>query len=156
MRTWLVRIAAAIAVLAASGCAVIDEVDRALSPPVTSAMPPGDAPVAYPSAAEAVPLPKRKPAIPMTIDPKALVGLDKAAATGLFGAPHTITFAEPAMVWAWQVQGCRMKLFFYPDVAEKTFRTLTWEVSADAASGDTALAETCPTRIRRAHADVPR
>lgn len=152
MRTWPVRIAAVVAVLAVSGCAVIDEVDRALSPPVTSAAPAG-ASSGDAAAAEAVPLPKRKPVV---IDPKSLVGLDKAAVTDLFGAPHSITFAEPAMVWAWQLQGCRMKLFFYPDVAEKTFRALTWEVSGDGAPGSSALAETCPSRIRRAHADVPR
>lgn len=100
-----------------------------------------------------VPRPKSKPEI---VDPKALVGLDKAAIAQMLGAPHHITLAQPATVWAWEQDGCRMRLFFYPDLAAQKFRALTYEVSADQPKKNAMLIETCASRIKWANAETSR
>ena len=105
-----------------------------------------------------VPRPKTKPAI---IDPKALVGLDKSAIAEILGEPHRITLAQPATVWAWEQDGCRMRLFFYPDLARQKFRALTYEISTDAKTKsqrarDSMLIETCASRIKWANAGIAR
>ena len=105
-----------------------------------------------------IPRPKTKPAI---LDPKALVGLDKSAITEILGEPHRITLAQPATVWAWEQDGCRMRLFFYPDLAQQKFRALTYEISTGAKTQsqrarDSMLIETCASRIKWANAGVSR
>lgn len=98
-----------------------------------------------------VPRPKVKPEI---VDPKALVGLDKQAIAQMLGAPHHITLAQPATVWAWEQDGCRMRLFFYPDLAAQKFRALTYEISADQPKKNATLIETCASRIKWANAET--
>ena len=100
-----------------------------------------------------VPRPKTKPEI---VDPKSLVGLDKLAIEEMLGAPQHITLAQPATVWAWEQDGCRMRLFFYPDLAAKKFRALTYEISAEQPKKNTMLIETCASRIKWANAKTPR
>jgi len=105
-----------------------------------------------------VPRPKTKPAM---VDPKALVGLDKSAIAEILGEPHRITLAQPATVWAWEQDGCRMRLFFYPDLAKQKFRALTYEISTGAKTRsqrarDSMLIETCASRIKWANAGVAR
>lgn len=100
-----------------------------------------------------VPRPKTKPEI---VDPKSLVGLDKLAIEEMLGAPQHITLAQPATVWAWEQDGCRMRLFFYPDLAAKKFRALTYEISAEQPKKNAMLIETCASRIKWANAKTPR
>lgn len=99
----------------------------------------------------AIPRPKTKPEI---VDPKALVGLDKEAIEQMLGSPHHITLAQPATVWAWEQDGCRMRLFFYPDLNEQKFRALTYEISADTPKKNAMLIETCASRIKWANAET--
>lgn len=100
-----------------------------------------------------VPRPKTKPEI---VDPRTLVGLDKMAIEQMLGAPQHITLAQPATVWAWEQDGCRMRLFFYPDLAAQKFRALTYEISAEQPDKNAMLIETCASRIKWAHAKTPR
>lgn len=100
-----------------------------------------------------VPRPKIKPEI---VDPKTLVGLDKMAIEQMLGAPQHITLAQPATVWAWEQDGCRMRLFFYPDLAAQKFRALTYEISAEQPKKNAMLIETCASRIKWANAETPR
>ncbi|MEX2455262.1 MAG: hypothetical protein WD470_11190 [Rhodospirillaceae bacterium] len=167
MRTWIVRALAAAGIVAASGCAMLDELDRASArdegvAAVPAAWPdsgfdplPGetDAPREPPISAESVPIPKRKP---LLIDPKSLVGLDQSAVFLLFGQPHQVTQAQPATVWVWEMNGCRMRLFFYPDVTANISRALTYEVSADSQKSNSLLTDVCPSRIKWAHAEASR
>lgn len=100
-----------------------------------------------------VPRPKIKPVI---VDPKSLVGLDKSTIEQMLGAPQHITLAQPATVWAWEQDGCRMRLFFYPDLAAQKFRALTYEISAEQPKKNAMLIETCASRIKWANAKTPR
>lgn len=100
-----------------------------------------------------VPRPKIKPEI---VDPKSLVGLDKMAIEQMLGAPQHITLAQPATVWAWEQDGCRMRLFFYPDLAAQKFRALTFEISAEQPKKNAMLIETCASRIKWANAETSR
>ncbi len=100
-----------------------------------------------------VPRPKIKPEI---VDPKSLVGLDKVAIEQMLGAPHHITLAQPATVWTCEQDGCRMRLFFYPDLAAQKLRALTYEVSADLPKKNATLIETCASRIKWANAETSR
>tara|TARA_R110002072_G_scaffold42848_3_gene120734 strand:- start:3174 stop:3722 length:549 start_codon:yes stop_codon:yes gene_type:complete len=100
-----------------------------------------------------VPRPKTKPEI---VDPRTLVGLDKMAIEEILGAPQHITLTQPATVWAWEQDGCRMRLFFYPDLAAQKFRALTYEISADQPKKNAMLIETCASRIKWANAKTPR
>ena len=100
-----------------------------------------------------VPRPKTKPEI---IDPKSLVGLDKVAIEQMFGAPQFITIAQPATVWSWEQDGCRMRLFFYPDIATQKFRALTYEISAEKPTKNATLIETCASRIKWSNAETTR
>tara|TARA_R110000868_G_scaffold411266_1_gene702590 strand:- start:3304 stop:3828 length:525 start_codon:yes stop_codon:yes gene_type:complete len=100
---------------------------------------------------DAVPRPKTKPEI---VDPKALVGLDKQSIELIFGLPHHITLAQPATVWAWEQDGCRMRLFFYPDLTAQKFRALAYEISANQPKNNAMLIETCASRIKWANAET--
>ncbi len=100
---------------------------------------------------EAIPRPKTKPEI---VDPKALVGLDKQSIELIFGAPHHITLAQPATVWAWEQDGCRMRLFFYPDLTAQKFRALAYEISASQPKKNAMLIETCASRIKWSNAET--
>lgn len=164
MCMWSIRTLWLAVIVTISGCAVFDDIGTALSPGV-AAVPAATArsgdvtpPEIRPSAARhartgTVPLPKRKPDL---VDPKTLVGLDKAAVSVLFGAPHRVTTAEPATVWAWETGGCRMRLFFYPDVSATTQRALTYEISADSEKFNALLVDTCASRLKWAHAETSR
>ena len=175
MKSWKSRSVAAVCILLLSGCSIAEHISAATSS--------GDAPQsltegqlrdqvdwADPGAAapplearakaesDFVPKPKIKPEI---LDPKQLVGLDKPAIVRILGEPHRITLAQPATVWAWEQDGCRMRLFFYPDLAKKTFRALTYEISTGAKTRyqitrDSMLIETCASRIKWANASAIR
>ena len=132
MRTWLLCGMLAAGISALSGCSFLDDLGGAMSkkPPPSSvgaqpeSVPNGgpESPVAEaPPPLATTPVPKRKPDI---VDPKSLVGLDKAAVTALFGEPHSITLAQPALGWSWRTDDCVLRRCFYPDVSERKFKAL--------------------------------
>jgi len=161
--------------LSISGCTLIERIDAATSSDGASRAPtvaelrqqvdwaepgsPGPGDLKDKKAETAfVPRPKSKPVI---VDPKMLVGLDKSAIAEILGEPHRITLAQPATVWAWEQDGCRMRLFFYPDLAKQKFRALTYEISTGAKNKyqrarDSMLIETCASRIKWANAGTAR
>tara|TARA_R110000787_G_scaffold27728_4_gene76452 strand:- start:358 stop:849 length:492 start_codon:yes stop_codon:yes gene_type:complete len=163
MRIWLYRGVLVTGLAALSGCAVFDELDKALSPKTEAYVElPADweGPIAETETAstpepprDVVPRPKRKPDI---LDPKTLVGLDKAAISALFGDPHRITLSQPALVWSWVADGCEMRLFLYPDVGDKTFRALAYEINASQEKNKAVLVDTCASRLKWAHAAAAR
>lgn len=175
MKNLMSRAMFAACCLLISGCTLIERIGAATSPDETAHVPTitelrQQVDWAEPGSTEQeslkdrkaakvfVPRPKTKPAI---IDPKALVGLDKSAITEILGEPHRITLAQPATVWAWEQDGCRMRLFFYPDLARQKFRALTYEISTGAKTKsqrarDSMLIETCASRIKWANAGVAR
>lgn len=163
MHNWLYRVLALAAVVSMSGCAVLDELDQSFSSKPSSPADvgaviepePAKPPVVMARRAtpEITPRPKRKPDI---VDPKTLVGLDKASISALFGEPHRITMAQPALVWSWATVGCEMRLFLYPDVADKTFRALAYEINAAPAKHKAVMVDTCASRLKWAHAEATR
>ena len=172
MRMLIARAAGAVCVLMISGRAVVEEIGAVSTKDQSAAVPTlseletrGDWASAEDLKSSAVrrlgkskaaavvtiPRPKTKPEI---VDPKALVGLDKQAIEKMLGAPHHITLAQPATVWAWTQDGCRMRLFFYPDLNAQKFRALTYEISADQPKKNAMLIETCASRIKWANAET--
>ena len=166
MRSWKKLSVAAVGLSLLSGCALVDSLETALTPETgqpaadtgttvtqTAALPP-DTDADRSQKDEAfVPRPKTKPEI---VDPKSLVGLDKQSIEKILGAPHHITLAQPATVWVWEQDGCRMRMFFYPDLAGDKFRALTYEISAKQAKRNAMLIETCASRIKWANAGTGR
>ena len=70
------------------------------------------------SAANAVPLVARD-------DPKRLVGLNEAQTIGLLGDPFIAEERPPARIWTFSEGGCRLQVFFYPDLSDQHFEALT-------------------------------
>ena len=164
MRTWLSRPILAAVAAALAGCAVVEELEDALTPhdqvpvqqsavPTASAEAAGTGQSPEDAAADDIPRPKRKPEI---VDPKTLVGLDKTAVAALFGEPHRIIMSEPAIILSWQADGCEMRLYFYPDVADRTFRALTYEINAPEGQQKVVLQDTCASRLKWANAEKSR
>lgn len=164
MLNWLYGGLLAAVVALVSGCAMLDRMEKsadggseekkkvAVWEP-TAATPGPDSAVATRASADQTPRPKRKPDI---VDPKALVGLDKAAISSIFGQPHRITVAQPALVWSWQTEDCEMRLFLYPDVGNQTFRALAYEISAAEERHKAVVVDTCASRLKWAHAEDSR
>lgn len=172
MRMLMARATGAACALMISGCTLVEQIgaltspeDRAAVPAVSdlrSAADRADPKVLKGGVSKSktvrnlpgnghIPRPKMKPEI---VDPKALVGLDKQAIEQMLGAPHHITLAQPATVWAWEQDGCRMRLFFYPDLTAQKFRALTYEISAEQPKKNAMLIETCASRIKWANAET--
>lgn len=172
MRMLIARAAGAVCVLMISGCTLVEQIGAMSTKGKSPAVPTlselearGDWASSEDLKSSAVrrlgnrkataevviPRPKTKPEI---VDPKALVGLDKQAIEKMLGAPHHITLAQPATVWAWTQDGCRMRLFFYPDLNAQKFRALTYEISADQPKKNAMLIETCASRIKWANAET--
>ena len=108
---------------------------------------------AHTAPADTTPIPKRKPDI---VDPKTLVGLDKETVSEMFGEPHSITLSQPALVWSWQTDDCVMRLFFYPDVADRTFKALAYQINAIDQKHKAVVLDTCASRLKWAHAEATR
>lgn len=175
MKNLIIRGIFAACCLSISGCTLIERIGVATSPDGAASAPtvtelrrqvdwaePGSGDLGAlkdkKAATVFVPRPKSKPEI---VDPKELVGLDKSAIAEILGEPHRITLAQPATVWAWEQDGCRMRMFFYPDLARQSFRALTYEISTAAKNKsqrarDSMLIETCASRIKWANADTTR
>ncbi len=138
-----------LAMLALSACAPLESMKRELFPPEDAAGDTQAAPLAFrPSAAP--PLPRRKPEAisdkpeaisdkPEAIseltlaeaDPERLVGLDFDAAKALLGDPAAKHEEPPAEIWAYEGGTCMFNLFFYPNVDDKVFRVLAYEVTEE-------------------------
>ena len=172
MRMLIARAICVVCALTISGCTLVEQIGALSSADDTVAVPtlselesgadwanpedlveaPGKKGRTRKSDGEAVvPRPKTKPEI---VDPKALVGLDKETIEQMLGSPHHITLAQPATVWVWEQDGCRMRLFFYPDLNAQKFRALTYEISADMPKKNAMLIETCASRIKWANAET--
>lgn len=172
MRMLIARAAGAVCALMISGCTLVEQIgalstrDNGDPAPTLSELEsgadwtsPGDIKEAAAKNGRnriatvnvTVPRPKTKPEI---VDPKALVGLDKETIEQMLGSPHHITLAQPATVWAWEQDGCRMRLFFYPDLNAQKFRALTYEISAEMPKKNAMLIETCASRIKWANAET--
>ena len=145
-----------LAMLALSACAPLESMRRELFPPPPAAGDTQAAPLASrPSAAP--PLPRRQPGAisdepeaisdepeaisdePEAIseltlaeaDPERLVGLDFDAAKALLGDPAAKHEEPPAEIWAYEGGTCMFNLFFYPNVDDKVFRVLAYEVTEE-------------------------
>jgi len=81
------------------------------------AMPDGSSGVA-PETASAAPTIDRD-------DPKRLVGLNEAQTIGLLGDPFIAEERPPARIWTFAEGGCRLQVFFYPDLSDQHFEALT-------------------------------
>lgn len=69
------------------------------------------------------------PRTPAATSPARLVGRDEAGIRALFGAPAGRTERPPARIWTYEGTGCRLELSFYMDVASRTFRVLTYDIT---------------------------
>ena len=58
-------------------------------------------------------------------DPKRLVGLNEAQTIGLLGDPFIAEERPPARIWTFSEGGCRLQVFFYPDLSDQHFEALT-------------------------------
>jgi len=58
-------------------------------------------------------------------DPKRLVGLNEAQTIGLLGDPFIAEERPPARIWTFSDGGCRLQVFFYPDLSDQHFEALT-------------------------------
>ncbi|MGH6879786.1 hypothetical protein [Hypericibacter sp.] len=58
-------------------------------------------------------------------DPKRLVGLNEAQTIGLLGDPFIAEERPPARIWTFSEAGCRLQVFFYPDLSDQHFEALT-------------------------------
>lgn len=165
MRNWLYGGLLAAVVTLVAGCEMLDRMDKASGerdrakipsvwePTAATPGPEVNPALAARTSTDEMPRPKRKPDI---VDPKALVGLDKAAISSIFGEPHRITVAQPALVWSWQTDECEMRLFLYPDVADRTFRALAYEISVADEKHKAVIVDTCASRLKWAHAEDSR
>lgn len=72
---------------------------------------------------------------PQPIDPKKLVGLTRDEIKEMIGTPSTVHDEPPAVIWSYGSDGCRLEVFFYPDVADQTLKSLTYDVKPKGAHG---------------------
>jgi len=86
------------------------------------------------------PSPARKPAL-VLVTPAELNGLEIQDAWRLFGEPDSQQEEPPATVWSYHRGGCRLRLYFYPDLLDNRKRALTYELKPG--SGDTGARRSC-------------
>jgi hypothetical protein len=160
MKLGIVPAALFMGALLTGGCSMIDGQGGEKPAPAATAAPdtaetpkPKTVALADTETTSRIPRPKRKPEM---VDPKALVGLDKTAISDLFGSPHRESSADPAVVWAWQADGCEMRLYLYPDVQNDTFKALAYEITTADGRKTSLLIDTCASRLKWANADAKR
>ena len=109
-------------------------------------------------AKRATPLPKPKPLLPLRhpespvrLDPKTLVGKDRAQLINILGAPSSVREASPATVWNYAGEGCSLDVFLYMDMATREFHALAYEVKEGKAPGSDEAAIRCVGQIRAAY-----
>lgn len=98
---------------------------------------PRPAPVAAPAQPAISPEVAAIPPIPVlpprdrpdpTLTPERLVGLTEEDLKQLIGAPAAVREEPPAVLWSYSSAGCALNVFFYMDLASRTFRALTYEL----------------------------
>lgn len=129
------RVAALLVALALGGCSTWESIFGPVGPggPGPAEHPHGEKP---PAAAAVPALPVRPPAgrppaeqPADLIDPTKLVGLTQDQTRDLIGSPTTVRDEPPAVVWSYGSDGCGLDVFFYLDLASKTFKALTYEMT---------------------------
>lgn len=93
--------------------------------------PPTERPPAEQSSIEPPPPTEQPP----PIAPERLVGLTEDQTRALIGSPAAVRDEPPAKVWTYGSAGCGLDVFFYLDLASKTFKALTYEVTPKGAHG---------------------
>jgi len=68
------------------------------------------------------------------IDPRRLIGLSFAQMAALLGQPTLQSERPPAKTWTYDTASCALTIFFYPDIATREFRALTYELKTEIAS----------------------
>jgi len=68
------------------------------------------------------------------LDPRRLIGLSFAQMAALLGQPALQEERPPARAWAYNAATCVLTIFFYPDIATREFRALTYELKMESAS----------------------
>lgn len=139
------------ATLLVAGCAVLSPrtKDSAVSQPTHFGGPPLPArggvstPAALSPAAVPVPPPKPpSPDAPPTVETMALViGRDLGGVVDVLGEPGLVLQEPPAMVWRYEIGGCRLDVFFYVDMETRQRRALSYKVASS--DGLPEIAERC-------------
>lgn len=88
--------------------------------------------------------PARPPLPPLSL--KSLVGLDQNAATALVGQPSTVAEQPPAIIWEYRDDTCALKLSFFFEVQQKSYRVLT--VKVEGTDGSEVADQACLDTIR--------
>jgi hypothetical protein len=79
------------------------------------------------------PPPRERP--DQSLAPERLVGLSEEDTKRLIGDPGGIREEPPAVVWSYSSARCGLNLFFYMDMATRTFRALAYELKPTAPDG---------------------
>lgn len=171
----LLAFVALAAVLAAGGCAAMDEIvnnrvaepDRPSEQPQAkdeTAVPGGDAdqpkieggapsrdraPVP-PSVSAARPPTSARPVSPDSVATWELLGQTEFQVVDLLGVPVTVRNEPPAMVWNYAAEACKFDLFFYFDINNQDFRALSYKF--DPGMKTPGEEELCLSAIRRQNA----
>lgn len=88
--------------------------------------------------------PTRAPQPPLSLN--SLIGLDQEAATTLVGQPNAVVERPPAIVWEYHDPSCALKLSFFLEVQQKSYRVLT--VDVDGTDGSELADQACLDTIR--------
>lgn len=81
-------------------------------------------------AAKLPPKPRPRPRT-APLSPEELKGLTRKEARALFGTATIRRDAPPATVWTYEHAGCRLRLYYYPDVISQEMRALSVELESD-------------------------
>jgi hypothetical protein len=68
---------------------------------------------------------KLTPSEPVRSFPE-LVGMSDGEVRTAMGAPDRISDRPPARVWRYELSGCSLDLFLFPDVSSGATKALTW------------------------------
>jgi len=74
------------------------------------------------------------PAVEPGLDPHRLIGLSFTQMAALLGQPALQEERPPARAWTYNAATCVLTIFFYPDIATREFRALTYELKTESAS----------------------
>jgi hypothetical protein len=96
------------------------------------------------------PLPRALP----KLDPKELIGLDKAAITALIGKPGFLRIDPPAELWRYRQAGCILDIFLYATGGNSEPKRAK-HIEARSRTGQPLPMTPCLDAIRKAHADHP-
>lgn len=107
------------------------------SEPTSTIEPAPTPPEPVPLPQPAFPIPPAKPPIetgaprPSPVvdpdDPRRLVGLDLPETTELLGEPSIAEEQPPGKILTYVWEDCRLRVFFYPDLSDQHFKSLTYE-----------------------------